>query len=35
MNEYYMIVNEDDRVIVSALEVISDPKRYNSILGYK
>lgn len=35
MKEYYKIVNEDDRVILSALEVISDPKRYNAILGYK
>ncbi|MFO7575887.1 MAG: S41 family peptidase, partial [Bacteroidales bacterium] len=35
MNEYYRIVNEDDRVILSALDVISDPERYNSILGYK
>jgi len=35
MNEYYRIVNEDDRVIRSALDVITDTKRFNSILGYK
>lgn len=35
MNEYYKIVNEDDRVIISALSVISDQKRYNAILGIK
>jgi carboxyl-terminal processing protease len=35
MNEYYKIVNEDDRVILNALTLITDIERYNSILGYK
>jgi len=33
-NEYYRIVNEDDKVIKKALEVISDKDNYNRILGY-
>jgi carboxyl-terminal processing protease len=34
MSEYYRIVNQDDIVILKALEVISDKSRYNAILGY-
>ncbi|MGC1391882.1 MAG: S41 family peptidase [Bacteroidales bacterium] len=32
-NEFYQIVNENDKVIDRALKVISDKKIYNSILG--
>ena len=34
MNEYYRTVNIDDIVINKALEVISDKKAYDKILGY-
>jgi carboxyl-terminal processing protease len=34
-SEYYQIINQNDKVIDKALEVISDKNRYNSILGYK
>jgi len=34
MNEYYMVVNEGDIVINRALEIISNQKKYNSLLGY-
>lgn len=34
MNEYYMVVNEGDIVISRALEIISNQKKYNSLLGY-
>ncbi len=34
-NEFYQIVNENDKVIDKALSVISDKKTYNSILGFK
>jgi carboxyl-terminal processing protease len=34
MNEYYMIVNQDDILINKALEVISNQGRYNTVLGY-
>jgi carboxyl-terminal processing protease len=33
-SEYFQIVNENDKVIEKALQVISDKKSYNSILGY-
>ncbi len=33
-NEYYRIVNEDDKVIDKALEIISSQDTYNTILGY-
>ncbi len=33
-NEYYRIINEDDKVIDKALEIISDKDIYNRILGY-
>jgi carboxyl-terminal processing protease len=32
---FYQIVNKNDKVIVEALKVITDKKRYNSILGYQ
>ena len=34
-SEYFQIINQNDKVIEKALEVISDKNRYNSILGYK
>ncbi len=34
-NEYFQIVNQDDKVIAKALSVISDKKNYDFILGYK
>lgn len=34
-NEYFRIINEDDKVIAEALSVISDRDRYNKILGYR
>ncbi len=35
ISEYYQIINQNDKVIDKALEVISDKARYNTILGYK
>jgi hypothetical protein len=32
-NELFQIVNQGDKVIEKALQVISDKKLYNSILG--
>jgi carboxyl-terminal processing protease len=32
-NEYYQIINKNDKVIETALNVISDKNRYDSILG--
>jgi carboxyl-terminal processing protease len=34
-NEYFQITNENDIVIEKALQVISDKKNYNTILGYQ
>ena len=34
-NEYFQITNENDKVIEKALQVISDKKSYNTILGYQ
>jgi carboxyl-terminal processing protease len=34
-NEYYRIINEEDKVIDKALEIISNKDAYNKILGYK
>lgn len=34
-NEYYRIVNDDDKTIEKALEIISDDNKYNTILGYR
>jgi carboxyl-terminal processing protease len=33
-NEYYRIINEDDKVIAKALDIISNQDTYNKILGY-
>jgi carboxyl-terminal processing protease len=33
LNEYFQIVNENDKVIDKALKVISDKKNYDTILG--
>jgi carboxyl-terminal processing protease len=35
ISEYFQIINENDKVIEKALNVISDKKSYNTILGYK
>ena len=35
ISEYYQIINQNDKVIDNALQVISDKTRYNTILGYK
>jgi carboxyl-terminal processing protease len=32
-NEYFQIINENDKVIGNALKLISDKKRYNAVLG--
>jgi carboxyl-terminal processing protease len=34
-NEYFQIINENDKVIAKAIKVISDKKSYNTILGYR
>jgi carboxyl-terminal processing protease len=34
-NEYFQIINQNDKVIERALNVISDKKAYNSMLGFK
>jgi carboxyl-terminal processing protease len=34
-NEYFEIINQNDKVIDKALKVISDKKSYNAMLGYK
>ncbi len=34
-NEYFQIINQNDKVIEEALKVISDKKAYNSILGFQ
>lgn len=33
-SEYFQIINQNDKVIEKALNVISDKKAYNSLLGY-
>jgi hypothetical protein len=33
--EYYRIINEGDKVIEKALQVISDKNTYDRILGYR
>ena len=35
ISEYYQIINQNDKLIDKALQVISDKNSYNSILGYK
>jgi hypothetical protein len=32
-NEFYQILDENDKVIDRALKVISDKKNYNSLIG--
>jgi carboxyl-terminal processing protease len=34
-NEYFQIVNSDDKVIANAIKVITDRNAYNKLLGYK
>jgi len=34
-SEYFQIINQNDKVIEKALQVISDKNRYNSLLGFK
>ncbi len=34
-SEYYQIINQNDKVIEKALQLISNKARYNSILGYR
>jgi carboxyl-terminal processing protease len=33
--EYFRIVNEEDKVIEKALQVLADTEVYNKILGFK
>ena len=35
LNEYFQIVNADDKVVSNALKVISDRETYNKLMGYK
>lgn len=35
VNQYFQIINENDKVIERALKVISDKKLYNTILGFQ
>jgi carboxyl-terminal processing protease len=35
LNEYYQVINENDKTIAKAMQVISDKKGYNTLLGYK
>lgn len=35
INEYYQIINQNDKVLEKALKIISDKKSYNTILGYQ
>jgi len=34
-NEYYQIINRENNVLKKAIEIISDPKEYNKLLGNK
>lgn len=34
-NEYFQVINRNDKVIAEALKIIEDKKAYNSILGYR
>ncbi|HEX2968530.1 MAG TPA: S41 family peptidase [Bacteroidales bacterium] len=34
-NEYFQVINQNDKVIAAALKLIEDKKVYNSILGYR
>jgi hypothetical protein len=33
-NEYFQIINQNDKVISEALKIIEDKNAYNSTLGY-
>ena len=35
MNEYYMVVNEDDYAIVRALSILNDQSLYERLLGFR
>ncbi len=35
MNEYFIVVNEDDPAIRRALDIVNDPLLYDSLLGYR
>ena len=35
MNEYFMVVNEDDKAIIRALSILNDPGLYDSLLGQR
>jgi carboxyl-terminal processing protease len=34
-NEYFQIINQNDKVIAEALRIIEDKNTYNSTLGYR
>lgn len=34
MNEYFMVVNEDDKAIMKALDILNDQALYNRLLGF-
>jgi len=35
MNEYYMVVNEDDYAIARAMSILTDQALYDRLLGYR
>jgi carboxyl-terminal processing protease len=35
MNEYFMVINEDDYAILRALEVLNTPELYDQLLGFR
>ncbi|OPZ52280.1 MAG: hypothetical protein BWY89_01946 [Bacteroidetes bacterium ADurb.BinA012] len=35
MNEYFMVINENDQAISKALEVLNDSQLYETLLGYR
>jgi len=35
MNEYFMVINEDDSAILKALEVLNTPGLYDQLLGFR
>ena len=35
MNEYFMVINENDQAISKALEVLNDSRFYETLLGYR
>jgi carboxyl-terminal processing protease len=34
-NEYFQVINRNDKVIAEALKIIEDKKAYNAKLGYR